>query len=111
MTQDKKQTYGTLEIFSINRSIDLPMNENIPTVHSETGNGAFQHPENPELHFLPVQEYNKELKKKNRKNNINAKQKSITEWNKSKDLKTILWLALSYNFNIYCKLIHLQHRI
>jgi len=77
MTQDKKQTYGTLKIFSINITIDLLMNENSPTVHSETGNGVFQHPENPELHFLPVQEDNKELKKKNLKNNINAKQKSI----------------------------------
>lgn len=52
-----------LKISSINSTIDLPMNENSPIVHSETGNGAFQHPEYSEYHFLPMQ------KKKQRINN------------------------------------------
>jgi hypothetical protein len=57
--------YGFLKIFSINSTIDLPMNENSPTVHSERGNGAFQHSEYHKHHFHPVQKNNKEpIKKK-----------------------------------------------
>jgi len=55
MIQDKRQTCGTLKMFSINRTIDLPMNENSPSAHSGTVNKTFQHPENLDLHFLPGQ--------------------------------------------------------
>lgn len=52
---DKKQTCGTLKMLSINRTLDLPVNENSPWAHSGTGNKVFQHPENLDLHFLPGQ--------------------------------------------------------